>query len=194
MAGNPRQAGGAAGGPGQDPVAVCRLADMPVVSDFSRQLDDIFYASSGTKSFADEATQAEFHTRWLGRYLEHYSDWFYVAVQGGRLIGYLAGCTDDPARVPRFSDIAYFKDLADQTLLYPAHLHVNVAEGLRGAGVGARLVARYVEDLRHAGIDGVHLVTGVDQRNVIFYQRNGFEAVKRLPWRGGEVVMLARSL
>ncbi len=176
------------------PVTIHTLAEMPAVPRFMRQLDDIFYSSSGTKSFSDEATQREFHTRWLGRYLEHYAKWFYVAVSGERLVGYLAGSNDDPARVSRFSDIGYFADLADETLRYPAHLHVNIAEGLRGGGVGSRLIARYVEDLRKAGVVGVHLVTGAEQRNVFFYQHNGFQLVKKLPWRDGEVVMLGLRL
>lgn len=176
------------------PVVIHTLSDMPAMPNFARQLDDIFYASSGTKSFPDAETQAQFHERWLGRYLTHYPQWFYVAVSGDRLVGYLAGCIDDPARHSRFGDIGYFSDLAAETQVYPAHLHVNVAEGQRSGGVGSRLIARYVEDLRRAGVIGVHLVTGSQQRNVVFYRRNGFVAVKHLPWRDGEVVMLGRRL
>ncbi len=44
---------------------------MSEVTDFERQLDHIFFSSSATKTFADEAERQAFRERWLGRYLKH---------------------------------------------------------------------------------------------------------------------------
>lgn len=175
-------------------VKILRLAESPPIPDFVRQLDDIFFTSSATKSFASEAVRSAFRERWLGRYLEHDADWFYVAVCGDRLVGYLAGAIDDPAREARFADIGYFAAIAAETAQYPAHLHVNVAEGVRSGGIGSRLIASFVADLRRAGIVGVHLVTGRNSRNIPFYQRNGFSLLKVIKGETNDSVMLVRNL
>ena len=174
--------------------SILKLTEMSEVTDFERQLDHIFFASSATKTFADKAERQAFRERWLGRYLMHDRAWFYVALAGEKVAGYLAGSIDDPARCDRFSDIDYFPLLADKTGCYPAHLHVNVDESLRSAGLGSRLIERFLLDLRKAGVPGVHLVTGRFSRNVAFYERNGFVHVRWLKWGDGEVLMLGRLL
>jgi GNAT superfamily N-acetyltransferase len=178
-------------GPG---ISILKLTEMPEIKDFERQLDHIFFSSSATKTFADETVRQAFRERWLGRYLKHDQAWFYVALAGSKVAGYLAGSIDDPAQSERFSDIGYFPQLADETERYPAHLHVNVDESLRSGGLGSQLIERFLFDLRHAGVPGVHLVTGRFSRNVAFYERNGFVPVRCLDWGDGEVLMLGRLL
>ncbi|MBU2581187.1 MAG: GNAT family N-acetyltransferase [Alphaproteobacteria bacterium] len=173
---------------------VARLAESPEIADFSKQLDDIFFTSSATKSFASDDERRAFRWRWLGRYLDADSDWFYVAVSGNRLVGYLAGAIDDPAQSGRFKDIAYFTEISAETGKYPAHLHVNVVEGFRSGGVGSRLIERFVSDLRAANIRGVHLVTGRHSRNIPFYLKNGFVPVKNITCGASESIMLGRPL
>lgn len=180
-----------------DAVVVRRWRELPERGRFTADLDAIFFESSATRSFPDEQTRTAFRERWLGRYLAHDSRWFYAALlDGGRgpLVGYLAGAADDPAHAARFADIGYFSDLAEVTARYPAHLHINVASGIRSTGIGARLIAAFVADLRAAGCPGVHLVTGAGSRNVVFYRRNGFEEVKRFMWGDRDLVLLGRTL
>jgi ribosomal protein S18 acetylase RimI-like enzyme len=58
---------------------------------------------------------------------------------------------------------------------YPSHLHIDLLEQVRGAGVGRRLMERLLELLAELGSSGVHL--GVDERNSgaqRFYRRLGF--------------------
>jgi ribosomal protein S18 acetylase RimI-like enzyme len=43
--------------------------------------------------------------------------------------------------------------------LYPAHLHINVRQGFRGAGIGRKLITAYLEHLRRMDVPGVHLET-----------------------------------
>ena len=175
-------------------LSIFKLTEMPFVRDFEGQLDNIFFSSSATKTFADDTARKDFRERWLGRYLKHDQEWFYVALADEDVAGYLAGSIDDPARCERFADISYFAQLTDVTVRYPAHLHVNVDETLRNAGVGSRLIERFLFDLQRAGVRGVHLVTGRFSRNVAFYQRNGFAPVRSLKVGDGEVLMLGRIL
>jgi ribosomal protein S18 acetylase RimI-like enzyme len=159
------------------------------------EIDAIFFESSGTKTFADEATRAAFRERWLGRYLAHDPQWAYVALTAeGTVAGYLLGSIDDPARTQRFSDIAYLQDFAALTADYPAHLHVNLAPQFRGDGLGAALVDAFAADAVHAGAGGMHIVTGAGMRNIGFYERNGFRELGRAAANGHEVLFFGRKL
>lgn len=62
---------------------------------------------------------------------------------------------------------------------YPAHLHIDLLPSAQGGGYGRRLVSTVLDDLRHRGVQGLHV--GVDPQNAgaaAFYERLGFE---RLP-------------
>ena len=159
------------------------------------QIDHIFFESSNTKTFASEAERQAFRTRWLGRYLEHYPEWAYVArTSDDEVAGYLVGSIVDPAKTPLFSDIGYFKDFAALTARYPAQLHVNLAPERRGLGIGSRLMSAFATDLARAVVPGVHVVTSRGVRNVSYYAANGFEEAGSTMWNGRELVFLGRKL
>lgn len=161
----------------------------------ARALDDIFFQSSNTKSFASAQARTDFRERWFGRYLTHDPQWAYIAVTPeGEPAGYLVGAINDPARTPRFADIGYFGAFAALAARYPAHLHVNLAERCRSGGVGSRLVARFCSDAAKAGAPGVHVVTSRGARNVRFYERNGFLQEGAQGEGPKEVVFLAKAL
>jgi GNAT superfamily N-acetyltransferase len=161
----------------------------------SEGIDRVFFETSATTSFADDGARAVFRERWLGRYLTHYGDWFYVAVsETGGVVGYLAGCLDDPAQTPLFSDLDYFSAWSDLTARYPAHLHVNVGTGWKGKGIGARLVTAFLEKASAAGAPGVHVVTGRGMRNVRFYEAQGFREAGALRNNGRDLVFFGRAL
>lgn len=160
-----------------------------------RGLDDVFFQSSNTKSFASEESRRAFRDRWLGRYLTHDPRWAYVALTpDGRVAGYLVGSLDDPALTPRFADIAYFPRFSTLTARFPAHLHVNLGDVFRGSGVGSALVQRFCSEAAAAGAGGVHVVTSRGARNVRFYERNGFFEAGHDGEGAKEVVFLARTL
>ena len=65
---------------------------------------------------------------------------------------------------------------------YPAHLHVNVRQGFRGRQVGQRLVERFLEQARQAGVAGVHAsVRGDNVAGRHFFERLGFAPLGRSP-------------
>lgn len=72
-------------------------------------------------------------------------------------------------------------DLAD----YPAHLHIDLLPLAQRQGFGRRLIERFLEALRNAGVPAVHL--GVSERNagaIAFYERLGFHLIGTYPgWR-----------
>ncbi|CCB64318.1 MULTISPECIES: GNAT family N-acetyltransferase [unclassified Hyphomicrobium] len=175
-------------------VSICRYRDIDLTPERVAEIDRIFFESSNTKTFPSDAARAAFRERWLGRYLVHDPAFAYLARDGGgRIIGYLVGAIDDPAKTPRFADIPYFAMLGAQTKRYPAHLHVNISPEFRNRGIGGRLISCFIVDAQAAGVPGVHVVTSVGAANVSFYNRNGFEEVARAG-PDGSLVFLARSL
>lgn len=158
-------------------------------------IDAIFFEASSVQSFADEPTRRAFRWRWLGRYLAEEPENAFVAVRDdGGIVGYLVGSLADPAARAEFSELVYFKDFADHTAVYPAHLHINVAPAWRSAGIGAALVAAFATHAGRCGAGGMHVVTGAGMRNVRFYERLGFAVVGEAAYKGGTVVMLGAKL
>ncbi len=171
-------------------------------------IDDIFFTSSNTQTFPDRDARRAFHHLWLGRYLTEEPEHAFLAIaetenQNPNLstaepVGYLVGSTEDPAHRACFKSQTYFQTFAAQTALYPAHLHINLADRWRGQGIGERLVDAFLKHLKTIGSPGVHVVTGAGMRNVRFYNRLGFLEVARLKREGDDdtaaTVMLARRV
>jgi GNAT superfamily N-acetyltransferase len=177
-----------------EPITIRRYLDADLTSQRRDEIDRIFFESSNTRSFDSEEARAQFHERWLGRYLTHDPEFAYLAFDDGvGIVGYLVGAVDDPATAARFADITYFAALSAQTKRFPAHLHVNICPAFRDHGIGSRLIERFVMDARTARAPGVHVVTSAGAKNVSFYNRNGFEEIARAG-PGGSLVFLARAL
>ena len=86
------------------------------------------------------------------------------------------------------------------------HLTVRVSPELRTefnkrsylfgkpADVLRQLIEAFVDDLKRAGVTGVHVITSRGARNVRFYERCGFHEAGARGAGEGEVVFLARDL
>ncbi len=64
---------------------------------------------------------------------------------------------------------------------FPAHLHINMAPGYQGRGMGSALIERFEESMRSRGACGVHLVTSErNTRALSFYERHGYSVIREL--------------
>jgi GNAT superfamily N-acetyltransferase len=170
------------------------LKDLPDWRAHLAAIDEIFFTSSAVQQFTDDAHRARFRERWLGRYLDRYPECFFVAVTGDVVIGYLAGCLENPAGHPLFADLGYYQAFGPLCATYPAHLHINVAAQARSKGVGAALIEAFAAQVKRAGAPGLHLVTNEGARNVRFYQKCGFDVLDTTPWHGTPVVFMGRRI
>lgn len=73
-------------------------------------------------------------------------------------------------------------DTAPEALVvqYPAHIHMNLLPRLRGQKVGTRLLQRWADAARDAGVPGIHL--GASAQNpggIAFWSAVGFTIVHR---------------
>ncbi|MGD0005390.1 MAG: GNAT family N-acetyltransferase [Anaerolineaceae bacterium] len=58
---------------------------------------------------------------------------------------------------------------------FPAHLHINLADGFRGLGLGRRLMQTYLAQLQELGVPGVHLhTTSLNEAACHLYEACGF--------------------
>lgn len=158
-------------------------------------VDHVFFTSSQTQSFDSDEARAAFRERWLGRYLRHFPEYAWIARDPrGRAVGYVVGSVADPAHDPLFSDLPFVGPFGAASARYPAHLHINLAEGWRSKGIGKLLIDAFAEAARRAGAPGVHVVTQRGVRNVGFYLANGFFERAALTLGESELVLLGRDL
>ncbi len=167
-------------------VAIRRWDEIADKEQLSAALDAIFFEASGTKSFASNEARAAFRERWLSRYFIQHPRWAYLALtSSGTLVGYLVGAINEATG---------FEDFAGVAQQFPAHLHVNLAPHYRSRGIGAQLIEAFAVDAARAGAIGMHVVTSVDARNVLFYERIGFSERARTTVNGRELAFLGRVL
>jgi GNAT superfamily N-acetyltransferase len=158
-------------------------------------LDGVFFSSSHTKAFANDAARIAFRERWLGRFLDHFPDCCFVAIDtDGSAVGYICGSLQDPARDPRFADQPHFSHFAALTPAFPAQLHVNLAQAARGRGIGRLLIEALAAHASAAGAPGIHAISSRGARNLGFYAANGFTEAGSASIGGKELVFLGRSL
>jgi GNAT superfamily N-acetyltransferase len=148
----------------------------PLISqgDFKEQLSEIFFETSTKKEFKDSQEKDIFFWKYVGFYLSHYPEYAWLAVQEGKVLGYVLGMpfTQDPSL---FAIQPHLLAFSHEFKNYPAHLHINCHHEARGKGVGKRLVHTLLGQLKAQNIPGLHIMTGMDSENKLFYQKLGFE-------------------
>jgi GNAT superfamily N-acetyltransferase len=175
--------------------AIYKADELADFADHLGEIDDIFFASSAKQSFSSSEEKASFRERWLGRYIAHHRASLFVGLDGShRVIGYLAGCLEEPTALAHFSDISYFQIIGDICRDYPAHLHINVAPQWRNRGLGAALIERFARWAKQHSIEGIHLVTGSAARSIAFYRRSGFRELRTFHWNSSVSVCMGRKL
>ena len=72
---------------------------------------------------------------------------------------------------------------------YPAHLHINILKNFRGQHAGQRLVEKFCEQVKTAGLKGVYASVREDNAPArLFFEQMGFTVIGRRPriWLAGE--------
>ncbi len=158
-------------------------------------VERIFFTSAATQEFRSEGERMVFYDRWLGRYLKYWPAECFIALdEAGEAAAYIVGCLDSAAAADIFKDIDYYQRLWRQFALYPAHLHMNTREDLRGRGLGTVLIETLAAHAKAAGACGLHAVTAATSRAVGFYEKCGFRRATALEWQGRTLVMLGKKL
>ncbi len=180
---------------GSDGTRIFAFHEFEDLDDASAAIDEIFFTTSNKRTFAGDKERSAFRERWLGRYLERWPQWCFVACEdGGEIIGYLAGCPDNPATSPDFADHRYYTLFEDECRRFPAHLHINVLPVARGRGAGNALIEAYAKKCAEGGLPGFHAVTADGNRNNRFFEGCGLSAQAKGTWNGSGLVFFGRAL
>lgn len=156
------------------------------------EIKDVFFLSTSKSVFDSPEQKEEFFNKWCGDYLRIYPQWFFLVInQDKKLLGYLSGVlnTNEGLKFLRVPGIKYFLHLYDQ---FPAHLHINFHPDARGLGLGSILVRYYLDFLQERGVEGVHLITSPEAKNVNFYRRLGFVYVEEFSTEKMELLFMGR--
>lgn len=152
-------------------------------------VEAIFWETSARRNFGSPDERERFRAQYLTSYLRELA---LVAVRGDAVVGYIVCARQtDPSGAYWSPHLAVFEDLYPR---YPAHLHINCTEAVRGLGVGGLLIEELLRQLRLERCPGVHLITLGGARNVSFYLRHGFEhRVERL-WNDKPLLLMGQTL
>jgi ribosomal protein S18 acetylase RimI-like enzyme len=169
------------------------LSESPSPRTALEAAEAIFFESSSKKVFSDEAERLRFRERYFGVYTDRDPEWFLLAHDDhASVLGYLAGAPD--TREEHLALNPYLGGFRREIVLYPAHLHINFSPEARGLGLGSLLISEFERRLKDHSIPGVHLVTGATERNVGFYNKNGYLEASRIRVGSSELVLLGKRL
>lgn len=147
------------------------------------QVEDIFFLSSSKKTFESVEKRQTFYKKWCGDYQTMYPEEFFIAMEEGKVLGYLSGCSDSNRAMNELS-VPGFAIFHDLFMPFPAHLHINFHPDARGKGLGSILMNHYMKFLKLNNVMGIHLVTSPGAQNVSFYQRLGFNKTETREFNG----------
>jgi GNAT superfamily N-acetyltransferase len=159
-------------------------------------LDTIFFDNSATREFDDEVSRRKYHDLWLGRYLEHFPESCFVAIDEsdhGGVIGYVAGSLlsdREPLPGPEY----YRLFPANFLEKFPAHMHVNVRKDRQGQRIGSALIGAFREHCRERNMAGCHAVTVAHRCPATFFVRCGMTVQARVQWHYREIVFIGERL
>lgn len=169
-------------------------------------LEDICYNTGlmGETANSFWGHKKSFIAMWLSYYINKEPQNIYVALDNGKVVGYLTGCLDSskynenkilmkvmikylllirPSTKKFFKnaikDIKQLNNVTTSGLLqnerWPAHLHINLAKEARGKGIGSKLIAAWLRYLQEKNVRGCFLSTMVENTSAItFFEKQGF--------------------
>lgn len=150
------------------------------------------------KTFSSDEERASFYNKWVLVYENHFPDLFWIETDDKsplHVVGYLTGCADSQKATPWINpNIRYYELFADQFEQFPGHLHINVAPGNQGKGIGRRLIDAFALELRQRKAAGMHLITSPSANNVQFYRALDFRSEIERKYLEIPLLFMGRSL
>ena len=119
---------------------------------------------------------------------------FFVASKGGQVLGYICASSSTKSDVALLDKLKHLNLFNDHYKSHPAHLHINCHAKARGLGIGSKLLLRLEKELIAQEIDGLHLITAPEARNVGFYRKNGFTSEEKAQQNGVTFLFMGKIL
>jgi GNAT superfamily N-acetyltransferase len=155
------------------------------------EVREIFFESSSRREFSNSDEKEAFFYKYLGFYLERFSDFAWVA-EREILMGYVVGASATDLNALGIIQ-PHLQLFEDHFVTYPAHLHINCHHSSRGLGIGGQLIHRFEDELKSRQIPGYHIVTGAQSRNKSFYERLGLKEISMENFQGHDMVLMGKK-
>lgn len=139
-----------------------------------RTVDEIFFQTSSFKEFKSPKEKEQFWFKFLGYYQINHPELFLTILESEKVLGYICGSHDSSSDKDLYNLLSHYSLFEENFVQYPAHLHINMSVDSHGKGLGSKLINEFELLLMNKKVKGVHLITGVDARNVSFYKKNGY--------------------
>jgi GNAT superfamily N-acetyltransferase len=175
-------------------IQLVRLPSLRAADTGLAGIEAIFFESAATTDFRSEEERAAYRELWLGRYMRHCAEAFFVALDGeGAVAGYLAGSLISDR--PPLPGPDYYTDFPRALLAaYPAHLHVNIRKDVRGQAIGSTLVEAFRAYCVDRKSCGFHAVTAAGSDAARFFSKCGLLPCAAANLRDRRIVMLGEAL
>lgn len=172
------------------------FADIAHKSGIRAAIDNIFFDNAATPEFSDEDERRGYRALWLDRYLRHFPESCWVALDDNGdkdTIGYLAGSLiSDKSPLPGPDYYRLFPDNFVEK--FPAHMHVNVRSDRQGEGIGRELIEAFRVHCREKQMAGFHAVTAASRCPAHFFTRCGMTVQARILWHYRWIVFIGEQL
>ena len=141
-----------------------------------KEIENIFWetSSKSKQEFSSSEALYNFEDAYLNSYLNEGD--IFVATENEKIIGYLLFHHQTKSLLSNPIVKSNYKFFSVELLEYPTSLHINVSSLAQGKKVGGRLMEYSLNFLEP--LNKIHLITHKDSRNVHFYERLGFRALK----------------
>jgi ribosomal protein S18 acetylase RimI-like enzyme len=170
-------------------IIISTLEEHP---DRLEEVMDIFFESSTKKDFASVEERTRFVVKYLGVYLQSYPQLSLIALKENKVLGYCCGMPHTPPELYELQP--HLEVFEDQFDLYESHLHINCHHEARGMGVGAKLVGHFEALMRQEGVQGIHIITSPQARNISFYERLGYHHRVQRDYNDAQLLFLGKTL
>lgn len=154
------------------------LSEIDSSSEVIDEIKEIFYSNSSVQSFKSEETKVAFYQKWLGLYIDNFSENFLLAFEDTKVLGYLCYCEDTFSFIEKFGALGGQARFKEEIKQFPAHLHMN--SKVTGKGIGKMLLMEF-EARKSDDLAGVHIITSPNMGNVKFYEKMEFSFQKTFP-------------
>lgn len=153
------------------------------------QVVDIFYESSPRKNFESIEEKKLFQHKYLDYYKISYPEYFYIALNSEKVLGYICGSPDSRRDEELKQVVSHYKIFKEEYDIFPAHLHINLSSASRGLGIGSKLVKHFEKNIDNS----VHLITSPDAKNRSFYKKNGYSTEIIKVFNGFELLLMGKT-
>jgi GNAT superfamily N-acetyltransferase len=159
---------------------------------YQKQIFQIFLEQSVYQRKKSEEQKEQFK-KWVEIYFKNWPDWFFVAVEGDQVLGYICACPNSELALRKINFRSYHL-FNYRYPNYPVHFHINVKAGITGKGIGSKLLSALKIKALKENHQNLHIITSEHEKNVTFYRKHQFKVIDQQSLNDHNLLLMALDL